>query len=211
MLLNLSLIISILAGTLQLLGYFTYNRMALSGKIVPNTASWLIWAMGGVLTTASYIFVSGDWVKNVLPIVCSMSAILIYIFCLVKGRFQKIDSFEWIVITLDICITIYWYLSKEPFITNVLYVLSAFPSFIPIIRYVWRNPLSENAVPWMLWSFAYFLMTMTVIMRYEKWQDLFYPVALFFLHVIVAILSSDFIAKRKLNRVRIAKTAIDGI
>lgn len=211
MLLTISLITSILAGILQLAGYLVYNKKVLSGKIIPNTASWFIWAMGGVLTTVSYIFVSGDWVKDILPVICSLSVIFIFIFCLVKGHFKKIDSFEWVVIVLDISITIYWYVSKEPFITNVLYILSAFPSFIPIIRYVWKNPLSENATPWMLWSVAYFLMTITVIIRYEKWQDLFYPVVLFFLHIIVAILASDYMAKRKINHIKKLETAIDNI
>jgi len=211
MLYTISMFTSILAGTLQLLGYYTYNRMALSGKIVPNTASWLIWAIGGVLTTISYVFVSGDWVKDILPIVCSLSAVLIFLFCLVKGRFQRIDAFEWTVIGLDISVTIYWYLSSDTFVTNVLYILSAFPSFIPIIRYVWKNPLSENATPWILWSSAYLLMMMTVIIRFEKWQDIFYPIALFALHIIIAILSSDYIAKRRINSKTFKKTAIDNI
>lgn len=206
-----SITTSIFAGVLQLLGYFIYNQKVLSGKIIPNTASWFIWAIGGVLTTASYIFVSGDLVKDILPIVCSLSAIFIFIFCLMRGHFQKIDSFEWIVIILDVCITIYWYLSKEPFITNMLYVLSAFPSFIPIIRFVWKNPLSEDATPWTLWSIAYLLMTATIIMRYEKWQDLFYPIVLFFLSITVAILSSDYIAKRVINLNKKIGNAIDNI
>lgn len=188
----IAIISSVIAGLLQLIGYIIYYKKVLTGSIVPNTASWLIWAIGGILTTSSYIFVSKDIVKDILPIVCSLTVVFIFILCLLRGKFGKIDSFEWVIIILDIGITLYWYFSKDAFITNVLFVLSAFPSFIPIIRAAWKNPENESSLPWVIWSLAYVCMTITVLLRYDKWQDLFYPVALFCLHIIIAALASDF-------------------
>ncbi len=209
MLITISVIISVFAGILQLFGYLVYNRKILSGEIVPNAGSWLIWALGGVATTVSYIFVSDDWVKDILPVVCASSGIVIFIFCLAKGRFERIDLVDWMIISFDIAITIYWYLSKETLVANMLYMASEVTSFIPIFRYVWKNPLSEEATPWILWSVAYFLMGITVLMRYEKWEDLFYPVVLFILSMGVAVLSSDYLVTRRINRRKRLKTAID--
>jgi len=197
--LDISVVSSVFAGLLQIIGYFLYSRDVFQEKIIPNTASWLIWAIGGGLTTVSYVLVSGDLIKDIVPVVCSISVVLIFIFSLIWGKFKRIDRFEWTIVVLDLSITALWFFSSESFLIHMLFVLSTFPSFVPIIRHVWKNPSSENSTPWIFWSLAYLLMTVTVLIRYEKWEDLFYPVTLFFLHIIIATLSSDYIMRSGRN------------
>lgn len=191
-------VISIFAGLMQLLGYLFYSLGTFSDKIKPNAASWSIWAFGAVLESASYIFLSRDLLKNILPIVCAFSAIIFFLICVFRGRFESISSFEKKIVALDIIITLLWYFSESAFLANMLLVLTAIISFIPIIIHVNKDPTYESALPWFIWTGAYVCMLFVVIVRWEKWEDVIYPVIFLILHLIVAILAVDFRKKNHL-------------
>ncbi len=61
-------------------------------------------------------------------------------------------------------------------------------SFVPIIREAHLYPEHESLLPWLIWVAAYFFMGVTVVIRYEKWWDLMYPVNYFVLCGITALL-----------------------
>lgn len=207
-----ALFFSIFAAFLQFIGYAIYTRKILQKKITPNAASWTIWAASAIFESLNYSILSGDLVKNLLPLACAISAIFIFFYCILYGHFKKIDRFDWGIIFFDIAITIYWFFSGQTFVANLLYILSAFISFIPIVRYVWNDPRNEESFPWYIWSVAYSFMFVAVFLRFEKFEDLVYPLAFFVLHLIVALLSSDVIAKiRKQKRHRQLDVAIDQI
>ena len=190
--------ISILSGVTQFQGYAIYTKDTIFGKIRPNAASWSIWAFGAVLESVSYIFLTGDILKNVLPIVCAVSAVLFFLLCLKRGHFEKITRFESVIVIADITIIIIWFLTQSPFYANLLFIFTAIVSFVPIIMHVYKNPLYEKAFPWFIWTSAYALQTFVVIARFEKAEDLMYPLVFFVLHLIVAILAIDSRKKRHL-------------
>ncbi len=183
--------ISILSGIIQFTGYLIYARKVVFGSIRPNAASWSVWAFGAVIESVSYIYLSQDILKNILPIVCALSAILLFLMCLIRGYFTKITSFETAVVVADVIITIIWALTGSPFVANVLLVLTAVISFVPIITAVYKNPTYERAFPWFVWTVAYVLQLTVVIARFEKPEDLLYPIVFAILHIVVALLALD--------------------
>jgi len=188
---SLSITLGVMAGLVQIFGYLLYIKKINIGRVKPNTASWSIWAFGAVLESSSYIFVTGDWVKNLLPIACAVSAILIFLYCLRNGHFVKPTRFEWSLVFLDcMAIFIWWWYSSAVY-ANLFLVFIAVVSFIPIIVHAWRDPMVEDATPWFIWTFAYTLLAIVVVVRWEKWEDLVYPLVFIVLHVIVAILALD--------------------
>lgn len=202
--------LAVLSGFLQLGGYFSYGREILSGRIKPNTASWSIWTFGALLESSSYIILTGDLLKNILPAVCAICAIILFLFCLVRGRFKPLDRFEKIIVVADILTIIVWWFSRSAFYANSLAILTAFISFIPILRHAWRDPRHEDATPWFIWTAAYTSQLLVVLARWEKWEDLFYPALFIILHLAVALLAMD-VRKRKLIGLKTAGTVASPI
>ncbi|OHB03660.1 MAG: hypothetical protein A2920_03065 [Candidatus Zambryskibacteria bacterium RIFCSPLOWO2_01_FULL_43_17] len=186
-----------LSGVLQLSGYVEYFKKVFSGHIKPNSASWGIWAFGAALESISYIYVSDDWIKNILPIVCALSAIAFFIASTYKGHFSRPTKFEWGLIITDFIIIIVWFLTSSPFVANTLLIVTAIISFIPIYINTWKNPIAEHALPWLLWSLAYAMMLIAVFIRWEKWEDMLYPVTFLVLHILMFLFALDY---RKIGR-----------
>ena len=200
-----SIALGVTAGLLQLIGYFYYVKKINIGRVKPNTASWSIWAFGAVLESTSYIFATGDWVKNILPIACALSAVFIFLYCLRYGHFNWPTRFEWSLVVLDcIAILIWWYYSSAVY-ANLYLVLTAVISFIPIIWHVWKDPMVEDALPWFVWTGAYSVLAVVVLLRWEKWEDLVYPAVFAVLHVIIAVLALDRRVPRTLKFNRVAE------
>lgn len=194
-----SIVLGIVAGLFQIAGYFDYFKKIGAGRIKPNAASWSIWAFGAVLESTSYVFVTGDWVKNLLPIACAACAVLLFLICLKRGHFGAISRFEWVLIVAD-CIAIFvWWWFESATYANFLLVLTAVISFVPIIIHVWKDATVEHAWPWFLWSSAYALLGVVVLLRWEKWEDLVYPAVFLVLHLIVAILALDSRGQKKVQ------------
>lgn len=191
-------VFAILSGVFQLGGYWFYIHKVITKNIQPNTASWSIWAVGAVLEASSYFFATdGDWLKNILPIVCSICAIIIFGICLFRGNFKRPDGFDLSIIVFDFFAIILWIATSSAVFTNLFLVFTAVISFIPILRHVWRNPWAENATPWWLWASAYAFLGLVVVLDFKKWEDLAYPIAYFVLHIIIAVLATDGMLKRK--------------
>ncbi|HLP43913.1 MAG TPA: hypothetical protein VK145_01385 [Candidatus Nanoarchaeia archaeon] len=186
-----ALVLSVAASLLQILGYWIYFVKIREKRVRPNTASWSIWAFGAVLESVSYVFVTGDWVKNLLPVACALCAVLLFLYCVRYGHFEKLSQLDRILVMVDLVIILIWWLSKSPIYANILLVITAVVSFLPIIRSTWINPRNENASPWFFWTSAYCLLTILVMLRWEKWEDLVYPVTFAILHALIGIFALD--------------------
>lgn len=184
----LALTISVCAGIVQILGYVIYNREMFLGRIKPNATSWFMWGMGSALATWSYVALSQDWVKDILPVTCAIVCILTFVFALLQGNYQRPDMYDVFVCVLDMGILGFWFLTDSDEYTNLLFQIDAILSFVPIIKGTWKNPSNERATPWIMWSIAYSLMGVVVLMRFEKWWDLMYPVNYFVLHLTIVFI-----------------------
>lgn len=186
-----SIFLGVFASVLQILGYFEYSKRVFDKRIHPNIASWGIWAFAAILESSSYILLSRDWVKNLLPFVCAMSAVIFFLLAFSRKHFSKPSFFELFIVAIDVIILIIWFVSKSALLANILFIISAVVSFVPIILHSFKKPEDENAYPWIIWSVAYLLMGATVFLRWSKWEDLIYPFTFFVLHVIIGYLALD--------------------
>lgn len=183
---TLIIALSVASGIVQIFGYWIYNRDTFSGKIQPNATSWFMWAVGSALATWSYMALSEDWVKDILPITCSIVCMLTFVFALLRGKYKPPDMYDVFVCSLDMGIIIFWLLTESDEYTNLLFQIDVMLSFVPIVKNTWKNPDHEQAKPWLIWSTSYAMMTVVVMCRYEKWWDLMYPLNYLALHVLIA-------------------------
>ena len=165
------------------------------GTSQPNSATWTLWAFITVLNLVSYAVMSGDWVKSILPFASSLACILTFLFALYKGKLSKIDLWDGIALFIGIASIIVWWYLKSATYANLILQASIAVSFVPTYRGVWLNPLKERSFPWYIWSFAYSLNIIVIVLRWrDQYQDLVYPINCLILHALVGVLT-----KRKLK------------
>lgn len=185
-------VLGILAGCVQLLGYYQYNRaMTLHPEHKPNAASWAMWGLGGAAELIVFAALTTDHSKEILPAVCSI--VVIFTFIRVWRRGESFEVQDWWnvgTVTFDVVVVAYWFITKNPYIANALLGLDMIASFLPILRSVWNDPSTELPTPWRTWTTAYSLLTLLVIIQWESGWELIYPVTYMVLHGAVWLLSS---------------------
>lgn len=193
MLNNLTLLLAVAACALQVIGHIKYNK---NSGIDPNVTSWTIWGVTSVLDTWNYSEMTGDWHKNLLPITCSLCCLATWIICLMRNRFSKLEREHYLSLIICALAMVVWHKFGDIKDSNLILQVDNLVSFLPIIWTVWRTPSKERPTPWMWWTASYALGTIIVLIRYEQWQDLMYPVSCAVLHFIVGALSKRRIAIR---------------
>lgn len=180
-------LLGIVVALTQIGGYFAYYK-SLEKNVRPNTTSWTIWTIGAILELVSYVFLTQDFIKILLPIVCSISCLVLYVYILSKGKFHKLSKTDIFILTADFAALGLWYLTSSALIGNIALQISTIISFIPIYREVYDEDENETQLPWIIWSIAYFLDVGLVFARWEKWGDLVYPLTNGILHFLMWIL-----------------------
>ncbi len=181
---TISIVLGFTAGAIQLVGYIVYNKVA-GDKI--NTGSWSMWAIAGIVDLASYIAVTGDWVKNILPAVCAFAAISTFVYAYVRKRLSWPDKLDWVFVGADGAITVVWVMTNAV-LANILYQATAVLSFVPIYRGIISGREREHLWPWVIWTLAYSFLTASVYLRLARWEELVYPVTHIVIHAIVVVL-----------------------
>jgi len=192
----ITIVIVVVACIFQVIGHIEYNK---DFEIEPNTTAWTIWGLTSLIDTWNYSEMTGDIQKNALPIVCALACLITWIICLSRGRFKKLNLENYISFFLCIAALIVWKhfgLVKE---SNLVLQVDNIISFIPILYGVAMYPLTEKPRPWMFWTISYALGTLVVLLRYQQWQDLLFPLVCAVLHLGVGLLS--------LRKSRIKQTA----
>ena len=174
---TLSIVLGVFAGMIQLSAYWLYNKHVTR----PNAVSWGLWAFAATLEMGSYLSMTEDVVKNILPIACALASIYIFVKTLIKRQYAWPDRQDQVIFAADLGITTIWALTNAT-VANVLFLLLSFISFVPLVRSVRRGDTDEHALPWAVWTVAYILMLASVALRLEDWVELLYPVVYIIIH-----------------------------
>jgi hypothetical protein len=173
---SLSFWISIFAALLQIAGYVYYGVAMFKGENKPSPAAWFLWAIGNGIDLYSYAVVVEDWVKNFLPIACAVSAIGIFVLALRFGKMEMPSKFDCTLILVDLIIVALASFFDQDRIGHLLVCADTVLVYIFVVRDCNKDAESETATPWVLWFSAYSMMLLTVILRYDDWWGLVYPV-----------------------------------
>lgn len=178
------------ASLVHIVAFLVYNKQTLCGKIRPNITTWSIWAFVTLLNLASYKVMSGDWVKTLLPIISSVMCIATFVISLVTGKFARASKYDLIALSLGIVTPLVWWHFKSATYANMLLQVSIAIGFVPTFRSVWELPQNEKPLAWFLWSFAYSVGIVVVLLRWNnQYQDIVYYADCIVLHFVVALLT----------------------
>ena len=183
----------VLIGVTHLLGYWIYYRASHSEKdaIKPEPMSWLIWTFGSFVNLFSYSLLSGDLVKDILPFVCSLACVVIFIDqWFQRGRkLEKMTREGLSMLSLDAGSMAIGFITMSALVANVSCQVGTVASYIPILRSTAKDPSRERLLPWIIWSLAYGLDVILVTVRWEKWGDVVYPATCFVLSLLMAVIT----------------------
>ena len=171
-----TLALAIIAGLFHGIGYVQYARKIIAGTSRPNLASWTLWVALAVLNGVSYFVMSGDVVKSLLSLVSALGCMMVWCLALRLGRFSRLDRIDWVAMVIGAVAMITWWTLRSATIANLLLQSCFLISIVPTYRSVWKNPHGEQLSPWLLWTIAYALATLVVVLRYQgHGADLAYP------------------------------------
>ncbi len=172
-----SWVLGAVAGLVHLGSYGLYNREMLRGRNCPNTATWVLWSFLATLNAASYLAVSGDLAKSVTPIVGCAACLLTLVLTAKKGRLSRLSRFDLVILAIGTAAGLVWWLSRSAACANLLLQLAFVIANIPTFRGVWRDPYTEQTLPWFGFAMAYVLNIIVVLARWQgQALDLAYPV-----------------------------------
>lgn len=197
------LALSIIAGSLQALGYFAYASQVLRKEIRPNAASWTMFAYG---TTLLFFL---EWDRGaslellVVPAICAFSSVCVAIYCKSRGgKLWPEKSIDRASFLLDVGITIVyvatWVLLSRGDINQhqkevtdlvllVCWNVGILTAFFPLLREVYHYPQFERSLPWGIWATAYaMLVVITLIKQGGVDELLLYPFINMIVHAFVA-------------------------
>jgi hypothetical protein len=191
--------LGIVAAGLHVLGYSIYVYSVLRKSILPNSASYLMFAYGTALVVFLTIANGATLPQLVLPIFCAAMSIVVAILCLRHRSTEPVDRTEKLIFGADVALTLV-YLALTRYMTDMAPYAVAFllagnattvTSFLPIARSTFQSPYREQPAPWIVWALAYAALIGTVALETGLTHPVLfvYPVLNFVLHGLIAVFS----------------------
>ena len=201
---QLSIGLAVSASVLQLAAYATYSRRVIRGLVQPNFATWSIWGLIILLNASSYLVMSADWVKSLLPLANAAGCLITAGVVLSRARKSPLGLEDKAALGIAVLAAIVWSaFSAAP--ANLVVQICFVVGFVPTYRSVLAHPSREAPMPWFLWSAAYVLSTTVVILRWTgRYEELIYPALSVIWHLGVALLSLRPDQERRITVIRCA-------
>ncbi|MFH0891151.1 MAG: hypothetical protein V1867_00055 [Candidatus Falkowbacteria bacterium] len=191
---DLILVIGISAAVLHAVAYILYNLQTKRNQSKPNVASWSIWAFLAILNAFSFHKMSGNALLTLQFFTASVACALTFAHALISGKFAWPKFLEWICLSLGLIAALVWWKFQNATGANMIVIVALIISFIPTWQGVLNDPFIEMPHAWVIWTAAYCLTTLNIVIKDGETILLFAPIARIISHGLVAVLSAK---KRK--------------
>ena len=175
----LDYLLSIGACILAVVGYIIYYRNIKESGITFNRLTWVIASITVSLETITYCAVSGNFVKSLYFIVCSVCVILITIKVwksAIRTPFSQAQKYSLAFYSVAIAL---WPLFDLPYIAHLLLLIVIPLSFFPVYKSAYLHFKTEESLPWLLWSVSDLLVIVIIWFNIKTLQELPYAIVSF--------------------------------
>jgi hypothetical protein len=177
------ILLGVSAGFVHLIAFLIYNRQMVNGDSIPNTATWSLWVALSCLNCVTYVLMTHDWVKGLLPLASSIACMATFIFTIFRGKLSRLNRFDSIAMIIGFATLVVWWATRSATYTNLMLQVCLIVSLVPTYRSTWKNPAVEKPLPWFIWGLAYALSAVLVIVRWNgRYEDFVYPVVSLMAH-----------------------------
>lgn len=187
---ELTVVLGITAALLHGIAYVLYSVQTKLGYSKPNIATWSIWTFLATLNAFSYREMSGDAIVALQFFTGSVACTLTFVYAMIIGKFSWPKQSDWWCFALGLLAMLVWWIFRSATGANMIILVAALVSFIPTYMGVARDPFRETPGPWVLWTFAFLVTTINVVLREDKLVALVMPTVLLVAHAGIAVLST---------------------
>ena len=169
--------LAVLSSMVMIAVIVIYFRQLIKGHSTPNPATWFIVVVVMALNTGTYYFVTqGNLWKIASPTVLTLGLLFVLVYSYITGKLGKLGVVEWLTLLLCVPVGIYWRISEDAKIANLMMQIILLVSFVPTVVGLLRGNLREKATSWMTALLAYFLLIGSVLSSATwEWMELAYP------------------------------------
>lgn len=171
-------ILLVIASAILLVVPILYLAKTAQGKITPNPVTFFIRSVVSVMNLTTYFQTNGHNVwKSSVTLVSTVGLVTIFLYAFSRGKFSKVNRFDVTSGAIAIMVAVFWRLSGDPVVANLLLQTALLISFIPAIRGVCTGAAKEQVLPWALATTTYVLMTLAIALDPSStWQQLIHPI-----------------------------------
>lgn len=140
----------LLGAVLELIGISVYVRETLKGHVKPNRVTWLMWAVPGFIGGAAALAEGVTWAT--IPVfAASVGPLIVFAASYVnKASYWRLGAFDYGSGLLSLVALILWGVTSDPNIAIMCAIVSDSFAAIPTYVKAWRQPKTENAMPFIL-------------------------------------------------------------
>ena len=147
--------IIIFTALINAFGWIMYIKDTLKWKTKPNKITWWIWAAAPLIWSAWMYF--SQWLTwNILPVfMAGFIPLLIFISSFVnKNSYWELTKLDYICLILAILALILWWITNNPLLAIIFWILADFFAALPLIIKIYKFPETENIFPFFAWLIA---------------------------------------------------------
>src|SRR4030042_2865306 len=150
-------IVALAVSFLTILGNVKYLKEIIQGQLIPTKATWIIFCTVTALSVSSFLTARFDLVSGAGVVTDFSVASLVLLTTLIKFRREKLrlNSFEKYYLLAACGCLVFWLLSSNPFVTNILVQMLLTLGYIPTIHNILVAKRStESKFAWSAWQIA---------------------------------------------------------
>jgi hypothetical protein len=152
---GLSSSFGLIAGLFVLLAYGIYFKQILKGQSKPNPSTWGIWLLAGLINTITHFAITEDIWQSLITFAATFSLLIIFGYSLLKGKFSKVSRIEVVTFFLAIVIAIFWQITSNERISNLILQSIYVLSFVPTVNGLVVKKVKEHYFAWVIASVSY--------------------------------------------------------
>lgn len=187
---QIRLVLGIAAAVFHGTGFILYRRQMKRKHSTPNIAMWSVGMFLTLLNALTFRAMSGDPAATLQFFVGFLGCSYIFFYALTKRHFKWPGPMEVVTIFLGVVGGVIWFKFRQATWANMIVFLALAISTWPTFLAVYRDPFKDSPCSWIMWTTAYVITTINVMLR-PDWHAvaLVNPALSIIEHAAVAFLS----------------------
>lgn len=171
---------------LNILWWIAYIKDTLKWKTKPNRVTWWIWATAPLIWSA-WMYFSWWFTWNILPVfIAGFIPFLVFVSSFVNpNSYWELKKLDYICLILAILALVLWWITKNPLLAIVFWILADLFAALPLIVKIYKFPETENIFPYL----ALLVANLAALLIIKKWEieEFLFPLYLVLLNSILII------------------------
>lgn len=189
---NITMLLGITAALLHGVAYLLYAIQTKVGRSSPKSATWGVWVFITIINALTFNVMSANWVVALQFFAGSLGCSGLFLYMLATKKLKWPTSGEWGIVGIGVIATMVWMIFRNATYANLIILLALAIPFKPMYEELWRNPTKETPRSWILWTLAFLVTTINVVVNWSGHPlNLVMPIGGALLHGAVAILASE--------------------